>query len=151
MYEGSLTIWILSNTDVASLSVSLPQLTSLKRPLVVIHDLFDKSIMDISWWVFRRVRHGLPHMCIGFSRWVGWLCLNVSSSILYSTVLVLTLMNRIKTSLVHPSASLSLVCVFVCQDSEWSRDVGVFDGRHSGLLGLLTGWTGRPAERGGEG
>lgn len=25
------------------------QLTSLKRPLVVIHDLFDKSIMDISW------------------------------------------------------------------------------------------------------
>ncbi|MEQ2180070.1 hypothetical protein GOODEAATRI_031885, partial [Goodea atripinnis] len=24
-------------------------LTSLKRPLVVIHDLFDKSIMDISW------------------------------------------------------------------------------------------------------
>ncbi|XP_068594513.1 protein HIRA [Brachionichthys hirsutus] len=26
-------------------------LTSLKRPLVVIHDLFDKSIMDISWTV----------------------------------------------------------------------------------------------------
>lgn len=36
-------------TDIL-LSVSLPsQLTSLKRPLVVIHDLFDKSIMDISW------------------------------------------------------------------------------------------------------
>lgn len=25
------------------------QLTCLKRPLVVIHELFDKSIMDISW------------------------------------------------------------------------------------------------------
>lgn len=36
---------------IKSLSLSLLQLTSLKRPLVVIHDLFDKSIMDISWWV----------------------------------------------------------------------------------------------------
>uniref|UniRef100_A0A8C4F6B2 Protein HIRA n=1 Tax=Dicentrarchus labrax TaxID=13489 RepID=A0A8C4F6B2_DICLA len=27
-------------------------LTSLKRPLVVIHDLFDKSIMDISWIIW---------------------------------------------------------------------------------------------------
>ena len=25
------------------------QLTCLNRPLVVIHELFDKSIMDISW------------------------------------------------------------------------------------------------------
>lgn len=37
--------------------LSAPQLTSLKRPLVVIHDLFDKSIMDISWWVQAALVH----------------------------------------------------------------------------------------------
>ena len=43
----------------------------------------------------------------------------------------------------------TLCCL--CQDPDRSGDVGVFDGRHCGLPGLLSGWTGRPAEWGGEG
>lgn len=45
----------LSRVDTEGLIHSLTfaalsfQLTCLKRPLVVIHELFDKSIMDISW------------------------------------------------------------------------------------------------------
>ena len=27
------------------------QLTALKRPLVVMHDMFEKSILDVSWYV----------------------------------------------------------------------------------------------------
>lgn len=55
-------------------------------------------------------------------------------------ILVLTLLSG-HTGLEHPSASLNLLCmsVCVCQDSDWSGDVGVFDGRHSRLPGLLTG------------
>ncbi|CAG5917506.1 unnamed protein product [Menidia menidia] len=59
--DRSLSVWVstppnahirsgpLASAGSDQLSLSPLQLTSLKRPLVVIHDLFDKSIMDISW------------------------------------------------------------------------------------------------------
>lgn len=49
------------------------------------------------------------------------------------------------------NTSAFLSCVSVWQDSDWSGDVGVFNGRHCGLFGLLNGWTWGPSERGGEG
>lgn len=42
----------------------------------------------------------------------------------------------IQTSLPGNFVSLS---VFVCQDSDRSGDVGVFNGRHCGVFGLLDG------------
>lgn len=42
----------------------------------------------------------------------------------------------IRTSLPGNFVSLS---VFVCQDSDRSGDVGVFNGRHCGVFGLLDG------------
>lgn len=45
--DANWTVSVLNNILFSIPSSS--QLTSLKRPLVVIHDLFDKSIMDISW------------------------------------------------------------------------------------------------------
>uniref|UniRef100_UPI003590152E protein HIRA-like isoform X4 n=1 Tax=Myxine glutinosa TaxID=7769 RepID=UPI003590152E len=48
--DKSLKVWSTLDWRLeASITEPFRELTCLKRPLVVVHDLFDKSIMDISW------------------------------------------------------------------------------------------------------
>lgn len=70
------------------------QLTSLKRPLVVIHDLFDKSIMDISWWVEAALVYvcslsiSVLHLCVLLcvsGHWQDWGCWCVPWTVLWPT------------------------------------------------------------------
>lgn len=157
------------------------KLTSLKRPLVVIHDLFDKSIMDISWWVkkaiVRPTTHALVALFLRFYTEIKWFKFTFTQQAHFNQINIYTVIffkskwnMWIKTftlslekiflaavdcfDLLLYETSLVVVwvwCLCVCQDSDRSGDVGLFDGRNRSLSGLFTGWTGRSTERGGEG
>lgn len=54
------------------------KMTTLKRPMVVIHDLFDHSVMDISWYVKDKHKYFSQAINIGYLVFINYIvCSNI--------------------------------------------------------------------------